>query len=335
MRLSIHWMEYCRIFDRWKKRFRIGLFLATLSAVCLVSCTSFDYLTVSGDQFAHAKKCGKCHVAVYNEWSRSDHAKAFVNPSFRDATDDYAFEECIGCHAPKTGITDKTPTARAADREDGVTCVSCHLKGGKLAGPIVPTGAIKPHPIEVDEKFYRSSEICGGCHEGTLQEWNSVKVDKKACQQCHMQPVMREVTQATGGMSNIIVAFEKQQMLRRHDFTVSRNFMPDKIITVTAKRDGHLLTIQITNNLPHNLPTGDFGLRVLEFQAIAVDKINHETVLGKRELVPELSSAIRPHGTLTWNIEIPRDIVRASIRLKRRSYHEQDNILLANVEISF
>lgn len=168
-----------------------------------------------------------------------------------------------------------------------------------------------------------------------MREWNSVRADKKTCQQCHMQPVMREVTQATGGMSNVIVAFEKKQLLRRHDFTVSRNFVPGKFITVTAKRDGLALTIQITNNLPHNLPTGDFGFRVLELQVIAVDELNNEIVLGQRELVPELSSAIRPHDTLTWKIEVPRDIVKASLRLKRRSYEEQDNILLANVEISF
>ena len=331
----MRWMEYCRNSDCRTKRLRLGFFLFTLQAVCFVSCTSFEHLTVSGDQFAHAKDCGKCHVALYDEWAKSDHAKAFVNPRFRDATNNYAFENCISCHAPETGVTDKTPTARKAGHEDGVTCVSCHLKGGKLAGPIAPTGVIKPHPIEVDEKFYRSSGICGGCHEGTLREWNSVETDKKTCQQCHMQPVMREVTQATGVMSNIIVAFEKEQMLRRHDFTISRNFVPGKFITVKAKKDDTLLTIQITNNLPHNLPTGDFGFRVLEIQAIAVSKLDQEIVLGKQELMPELSSAIPPHGILTWNFEIPRDTVKVLLQIMRRSYEEQDNILLANVEISF
>jgi hypothetical protein len=331
----MHWIEYYRNSDCRAKRLRLGFFLVTLPALCFVSCTSFEHLTASGDQFAHAKDCGKCHVAVYNEWSQSDHAKAFVNPRFRDATSGYAFENCMGCHAPGPGVTDKVPTARTAGRQDGVTCVSCHLKGDKLAGPITPTGAIKPHPIEVDEKFYRSSAICGGCHEGTMREWNSVKADKKTCQQCHMQSVTREVTQATGGFSNIIVAFEKEQILRRHDFSVPADNVPGKIITVKAKRDGTMLKIQITNNLPHNLPTGDFGFRVLELQVITADELNREMVLGKRELVPELSSAIRPHDTLTWNVEIPRDTVKASIRLKRRSYEEQDNIVLASVEISF
>lgn len=331
----IRWIKYCRISNNWNGGFRVVFFVVTLSAVCLLSCTSFDYLTESGDQFAHAKDCSECHVAVYNEWSQSDHAKAFVNPHFRRATGDYAFENCIGCHAPKTGVTDQTPIARTAGRQDGVTCVSCHLKGGKMVGPVTPTGIVKPHPIEVDEKFYRSSAFCGGCHEGTLQEWNSVKADKMTCQQCHMQPVMRQVTQATGGFSNIIVAFEKEQMLRRHDFSVSVDNVPGKIITVSAKRNGPVLMLEITNNLPHSLPTGDFGFRVLELQAIAFDKLNNEISLGQRELVPELPNAIRPRSTLTWKVEMPRDAVGALIRLKRRSYEKTDVIAIANVGISF
>jgi hypothetical protein len=331
----MRWMEYYRISDLWTKGLHVGFLLATLSVVCLVSCTSFEHLTASGDQFAHAKDCGKCHVDIYREWSQSDHAKAYVNPNFRKATSDYAFESCIGCHAPEPEVTDQTPTARSAGREDGVTCVSCHLKGGKLAGPITPTGVIKPHPIEVDEEFYRGIAVCGRCHEGTLKEWNSVEGYKKACQQCHMQPVMRQVTQATGGMSDIIVAFEKKGMLRRHDFSVSGDYVPGRIINVTAQRNGSLLTVQVANSLPHNLPTGDFGFRVLELQAVAVDKLNHEVVLGKRELAPELSSAVPAGGVLTWDVEIPPDAVGALVRLRRLSYEGADVIVLANVEIPF
>jgi hypothetical protein len=335
MRLLIRWTKYCRISDNYSKGFRAGFSLITLSVLCLASCTSFDYLTAPGDEFAHAKDCSECHVDVYREWSQSAHAKAFVNPHYREATGDYAFEDCMGCHAPRTGARDETPIARMTGREDGVTCVSCHLKDGKMSGPVTPTGVVKPHPIEVDEKFYRNVAICGGCHEGTLREWNSVKADKKTCQQCHMPSAVRTVTQATGGVSNIIVAFEKEQKLRRHDFPIMSDYVSGKIISVTGKRNGSILTVKVTNNLPHNLPTGSFGFRVIELRAIAFDKLNHEIVLGKRELVPELSSAIRPRGSLTWNVEIPRDAVGASIRLKRRSYEEEDDIALANVVIHF
>lgn len=335
MRPSTRWMEYFGISDLWNKGRHAVLFLAALPVVCLLSCTSFEHLTASGDQFAHAKDCGKCHVDIYREWSQSDHARAFVNPNFRRATDDHAFEDCLGCHAPEPRVTDKVPAVRSAGREDGVTCVSCHLKEGKLAGPITPTGAIKPHPIEVDEKYYRSSTICGRCHEGTLQEWNSVAGDKKTCQQCHMEQVTRHVTQASGGVSNIIVAFEEEGTLRRHNFSVPRDCAPKKTIGVAARRNGSVLTVQVTNTLPHNLPTGDFGFRVLELQAVAINELNHKVLLGRRELVPELSSAIPAGGVLTWDLEIPPDAVRASVQLSRLSYEESNVTLLADVEIDF
>jgi hypothetical protein len=136
-------------------------------------------------------------------------------------------------------------------------------------------------------------------------------------------------------MSNIIVAFEKEGALRRHDFSVPADYVSGKIIDVAAKRNSSVLTVQITNTLPHNLPTGDFGFRVLELQAVALDKLNHEVVLGKRELAPELLSAIPSGGVLTWNIEIPPDAAGASIRLKRLSYEQADTIVLANVKAPF
>lgn len=331
----MHWKKYFKISEGRSNGLRLLFLPATLSIICLASCTSFEYLTASGDDFAHAKDCGKCHVDIYREWSQSDHAKAYVNPYFRKATNDYTFESCIGCHAPQPQVTDLIPAARTTAREDGVTCVSCHLKDGKLSGPITPTGAIRPHPIRIDEEFYRGVAICGSCHEGTLKEWNSVEGYKKTCQQCHMQPVTRNVTQATGGISNIIVAFEKKGALRRHDFSVSGDYIPGRIIGVTAERTGSVLTVQVTNTLPHNLPTGDFGFRVLGLEAVAVDKQNREIVLGKRELAPELSNEVAPNGVLTWKVDIPPDAVKASVRLMRKSYEPSDVTMLANVEVSF
>jgi len=33
--------------------------------------------------------------------AQSDHAKAYINPEFRKATDDYTFESGLSCHAPE------------------------------------------------------------------------------------------------------------------------------------------------------------------------------------------------------------------------------------------
>jgi len=302
--------------------------------VGLAGCTSFKHLTTVTDGIPKAKECGKCHVAIYQEWAQSDHAKAYVNPEFRRATDDYAFESCLSCHAPEPSAASQPPRLRASDREEGITCVCCHLDQGRLVGPIEPTGKVTPHPVGVRPEFYRGSGMCGACHQGTFEEWNAAAGKKEICQQCHMDVVVRKVTQPTEGISHLLVAMEKTVALRRHSFSIAGDYIQGKILTVRGERKDSVLTLQITNNLPHALPTGDFGFRVLDLEVIAVDGQGERTVLERRELAPELSTAIIARGTLTRSLEVPADAVKAVVSLRRRSYDQTDIVILANVEIS-
>ena len=72
----------------------------------LTGCASFDYLTRVTEEFPKAKQCGKCHVEIYHEWSVSDHATAYVNPHYRQITDEYAFDDWLSCHAPQPTVSD-------------------------------------------------------------------------------------------------------------------------------------------------------------------------------------------------------------------------------------
>ncbi len=94
------------------------------------------------------------------------------------------------------------------------------------------------------------------------------------------------------------------------------------------------LTLEITNNLPHRLPTGEFGFRVLELEAVVMDSQGRRVGLERRAPAPELSTALGARGTLTWNLEVPADAARAVVSLRRRSYDEADAVMLANVELS-
>ena len=320
-----------------------------LLAVCIlipalvVGCASFEHLTAVRTEMPKAKECGKCHVEVYHEWVQSDHARAYVNREFRQATDDYAFESCLSCHAPEPAATDQAPRLRGFEREEGITCVCCHLDQGKLAGPIEPTGAVHPHPVGVRPEFYRSSTMCGGCHQGTFDEWNAAPVssvedknggDKPTCQQCHMDAVVRKVTQPTGGVSGVLVATEKTETLRGHSFPILGDSTEGKVITARGEKMGTVLALEIKNNLPHKLPTGEFGFRVVELAVIALDGRFRDTVLGRRELTPEQSTAIAPRGTLTWNVQVPPDATKVLVRLQRRSYEGAPVIVLADVELA-
>lgn len=322
--------EYFRIFDRLNGLRPCILTICAL-LTCIGGCTSFKHLTVSGDDFARGKDCGKCHVDIYHEWSGSDHAAAYANPHFRKATNDYAFEDCLSCHAPGPLAANEQPTLRSAGREDGVTCVTCHLDQGKMWGPIEPTGKVAPHPIGVSPEFYSSSSLCGRCHEGTYEEWTGVQGDKKTCQQCHMEAVTRKVTQATGGISNILVAMEKQVPQRRHLFSIPAGQAAEDMISAGIVREGSSSRLTVTNNLPHYLPTGDFGFRVVDLEVFAMDSEGLAISLARWELAKESGTGIPPRSRREWPVDLPADTQSLRIVLTRHSY-DQEVMTLTEVE---
>jgi len=302
--------------------------------VSLAGCTSFDYLTKVTEELPRAKQCGKCHVEIFHEWSVSDHSSAYTNPHYRRATDDYAFNRCLSCHVPEPTVSEQSPKARSIYREEGITCVSCHLEQGKLSGPLEPTGKVAPHPIGVRPEFYNNSIVCGRCHEGTFAEWQSViNPDRKTCQQCHMSPVTRKITQPTGGFSNIIVGFEKEAALKRHDFAILSAAKTEQPVSFEVQKSGSSFVLVLNNNLPHSLPTGDFGFRVLLLKIFAVGRRDSVVSLGEQEFAKELGNAIPAEGTARWLLEVPPATKAIRVRLMRQSYEEENVLGLMDIEI--
>ncbi len=305
---------------------------AAALAVGLASCASFKHLTQVSDTFPPAKDCGKCHVEIYDEWSTSDHAHAYTNPQFHEATDDYAFGDCLSCHAPEPRLTAARPAVRTSGREEGVTCVSCHLEEGVLSGPLKPTGKVHPHPIGVRPEVYYDSGICGRCHEGTMAQWNAAPSEKSGCQQCHMEPARRKVTQATGGVSNLLVAMEKEIPVRRHGFRIPPDSQSLGYLVLSVGRSDTDVAITVENRCPHDLPTGDFGFRAVVLEVFARDERGGASPVGRWELTRELGTAIESHGSRTWTLPVPEDAVLTRAVLTRRSYG-QDSILLAEIRL--
>ena len=326
--------RYFEISELSNGRIRTWFLLAEVIVVSLAGCASFDYLTKVTEEFPRAKQCGKCHVEIYQEWAVSDHATAYINPHYRQITDDYTFGDCLSCHVPSPTVSDQPPTARSMNGAEGVTCVSCHLEQGKLSGPIEPTGKIAPHPIGVRPEFYNNSIICGRCHEGTFTEWESIESpDKKSCQYCHMSPVKRKVTQATGGLSNIIVGFEKEAALKRHDFAISTAVEQEPPVSFEVRRSGSDVVLVMKNKLPHELPTGDFGYRILLLEIFAVDSQGNQASLEKCELSKELGNAIPAEGTNSWQLQVQSNTKAIRVHLVRRSYEEEQALDLMDIEI--
>jgi len=286
--------------------------------VHLIGCSPFEKLTKVVEEYPRAAVCGECHPEIHREWSGSRHAHAYANAPFRNATNDYRFGLCLGCHAPEPRLTPGRPAARSAQPEEGVTCVSCHLEEGKLTGPLKSSGLVAPHAVNVTEARYKDSRFCGRCHEGTYAEWNATTMDKKpTCQECHMPRVKRKVTQATGLLSRPLVALEREEWLKRHLFITNPQELDRPPFSVEAKRDGETVTVTIKNHVPHLVPTGDFGLRVAVLEAFAVDAKGEAVKIGERELLKEVGTAIQPQASLEWKLSVPADTKSLQVKLTR------------------
>ncbi len=322
------------------KRSLLGLLPLSASVLvlaALTSCGYFAHLTRSGpDTFPKASECAKCHIEIHREWSASAHAHAFTDPAFRKATDDYRFAKCLGCHAPQPEWTRSAPEARTQAREEGVTCVSCHLEAGRLAGPHKMTAKVQPHPISAKPERYHDSLFCGRCHQGTYAEWQRAAAREKVttCQECHMPPVKRKATQATGVVSKAFVAMEKETQQRRHTFAAPVSAQALGLLQVSLERQGEELALAIENRVPHGMPTGDFGVRVLLVEVFAVDQERQAERHVQWELVKEMKTAVPARSRARWRFPRPAGAQSLVVRISRPGAGEEKSRILYKSELT-
>jgi hypothetical protein len=171
------------------------------------------------------RSCAKCHRAEATQWRRSFHAASLTDPIFQEGWSVEPRQRCIHCHAPLREQQREliAVTVRKDDRarhdlsrlgdealaREGVTCVVCHVRKGKL---LIPEGKgpnvarDKVHDVVI-EPALKSGNICAGCHEfrfeqaheGTLaltdqptqttaSEWRAYRAagGEETCVSCHM-----------------------------------------------------------------------------------------------------------------------------------------------------
>ncbi|MDD3815733.1 MAG: multiheme c-type cytochrome [Desulfocapsaceae bacterium] len=242
----------------------------------MAGCTSFSHLTritPDGHDGPQAIHCGACHIQQYQEWQGTAHARAFSSKSFQEATDTPEEDGCLRCHSP-LGIHKGEAKARSFHRDEGINCISCHLSQGKMHGPHKSSALFSPHPIEQDP-FYLTPALCATCHEETYSQWKKVSAGQKirSCQQCHQCSKQCCVTQGTNLFSNVLVSFEKKVQACNHTITLDMmaNFPNGVNITALALNKGKeapTLSINIHNNLPHDLPTGTFGKKEIQLSLL-------------------------------------------------------------------
>jgi len=306
-----------------------------LCALILIGCKSFDYLTKIENTFPVAKTCGDCHIDIYKEWSQSAHARAFLSSDFMVITQEGTLADCISCHAPEPELTSESPVARIILPEDGVTCTTCHLVDGKMLGPVEPTGAVHPHPIEVDENRFTQAAFCGRCHEGTYQQWEKTSVSpKQTCQQCHMPTVFRKVTQAKDGLSKLIVSMEKQINLRKHTFKIYPQSEVQETFELHTAVGENNVTVELLNHLPHSFPTGDFGVQIGVMLIRFIDTDNNELQTIRYEFIQELKTNLSSGQSKKWTWDLPRSAAKIKIQLFRQGRSMEKQVELLNREVT-
>ena len=137
-------------------------------------------------QTLSAKGCAGCHREFYEEWSTSIHSQAWTDPYFQvDWEFDGKPQICKNCHIPLdrqqehkvVGFNDKekwepilepNPAFDAQLQHEGVTCVACHLRNGKIIGTFGSGSAA--HPVE---KLANPNEVCFKCHVVGGNRWDT------------------------------------------------------------------------------------------------------------------------------------------------------------------
>ena len=175
-----------------------------------------------------AATCGACHVAIYEEWRISTHARAWDDdPQFqaelhksRAPGNDVGWL-CINCHTPlenqlehlvgrlDQGALDRPVYVANPDfdpvlRDEAITCATCHVRDGVVLGPFGDTAA--PHATRRAPELLEVG-VCTVCHQASVllpsidlacafeteEEWRAGPYDEEGmtCQGCHMPAIER------------------------------------------------------------------------------------------------------------------------------------------------
>jgi hypothetical protein len=180
--------------------------------------------TLEPSAFMGAQACERCHPVHYEQWRKSMHAYAMVDPVFRALVvvrqqdfDGAQDRFCLQCHsAIATRGGEIVPGFDFDELGDiageGVTCEACHKVSaverpfnsghvidpeGPMRGPLRDPEESGVHASAHGEHF-DTAEFCAGCHdvvevsglnlERPYQEWTESPsaAAGESCQSCHM-----------------------------------------------------------------------------------------------------------------------------------------------------
>ncbi len=213
--------------------------------------------------------CGRCHVAVFDEWRKTLHAQAWTDGVFRMSAGTPPKTECRSCHSMEPVLageisTDYSwrPVYRDYNQDDGVGCVSCHLRadGTVAARADHPTAPCRPRR---DDRI-GTPEYCGACHNPSHDAYNEWKGshyarDGVSCSSCHSWAVTRAVEGGPPktGYSHAFPGGNTKEFVLR-------------AIHATTRLEGRTVVMRVTNQAGHKFP-GEVPTRIFFVQVEPYD----------------------------------------------------------------
>lgn len=258
---------------------------------------------------ADALDCRRCHADVVEEWSRSLHALAWIDPPYQEELAGLRRPQgCHGCHVPVPLFADgldapalrpePRPDAADAPRVHGVDCAACHLgPGGEMLGPHGREN--EGHASLRSEHFVGagSNALCSACHSTNIGPVIGVAKDfdatgqaarGRSCVGCHMAPVER----APG-------ADGEPRTGRSHALQTPRDptFLRRAFALSIERRDGGV-GVLLENRCGHRVP-GLIGRRIT-WRARLVD--GEGAVLDEAELAIDHRAHLPADGALALRL---------------------------------
>ena len=264
-----------------------------------------------------AASCGSCHAEIYQEWSASTHAHAWVDRQFQAELhkDEEVAWLCINCHTPlanqQAELTRFSGDIRHPDRatnpdfdpalqQEGVTCLTCHWRPEGIAS--VHEDAVAPHPLVYSPEL-RSNATCTSCHQAvarledalvctfnTGEEWEQAQPGK-TCPACHMPQTTRASAPGAparvGGRHGWPGSLIPKDTWSPEEAAVFSGWAPGGRLEVEHATEAPIgrpvpVTVRLTNvRAGHMLPTGD-PERYLELQLVARNSAGAVVFEGKR-----------------------------------------------------
>lgn len=267
-----------------------------------------------------SKQCGQCHTEIYKEWQQTQHAKAWTDPLFQSDWEDLGRPYmCTYCHTPVgqqrdiivKGIKDFDPVVARGPKNDkfdpalqaeGVTCVACHLRDGKIRSPFPIDEAEAPHGV-VYAPEQGTPETCRYCHYieqrnftelkrpliDTFNEWDEYKKKggDKMCLDCHMPAIERPTVE--GGP----VRQGRQHVFRGgHDKAFVKTGIAIEDLAVTQEGNDLVLSFAMKNQTGHRFPTGEPA----RYAEIAVEVIDAEGKTLQQFPLQRIIREVDEHG---------------------------------------